>query len=65
MDEQKTLTVKELCRVLRIGQNSVYNLIHSNSFPVVKVGHSYRIPSDSFYEWLEGNHIELAAKFDR
>jgi hypothetical protein len=27
-------------------------LIHSRSFPVRKVGNSYRIPSEPFYKWL-------------
>ena len=48
----ETLTVSEVQRILKIGNNTVYNLIHSNSFLVKKVGHSYRIPATSFYHWL-------------
>ncbi len=49
-----TLTVKEVREILKIGTNSAYNLIHSKAFPVRKVGHSYRIPSESFFKWLDG-----------
>lgn len=47
-----TLTVKDVQNILNIGVNSAYALIHSKAFPVRKVGHSYRIPADSFFAWL-------------
>jgi excisionase family DNA binding protein len=56
MNEQKapaTLTVKEVQTILKLGTNSAYNLIHSKAFPVKKVGHSYRIPSEPFFKWLD------------
>ncbi|MCI8400364.1 MAG: helix-turn-helix domain-containing protein [Oscillibacter sp.] len=49
---QDTLTVKELQQILKIGTNSAYTLIHSNAFPVIKIGQSYRIPAAPFYAWL-------------
>ena len=49
----KTLTVKELQEVLKIGTNAAYNLIHSKAFPVIKIGQTYRIPAAPFYTWLE------------
>lgn len=52
MNQQQTLTVKEIREIMNIGINTAYNLIHSRAFPVKKVGHSYRIPSASFYQWL-------------
>ena len=42
---------------MKIGTNSAYNLIHSNAFPVIKVGNSYRIPKESFYAWLSQSRI--------
>ena len=48
----ETLTVKEVGEILRIGTNSAYNLIHTKSFPVLRVGNSYRIPAEPFYHWL-------------
>lgn len=47
------LTVKEIGTYLRIGTNSAYNLIHSKSFPVIKIGQSYRIPKETFLAWVE------------
>lgn len=52
METQETLTVKDIKRILQIGTNNAYALIRSNVFPVIKVGHSYRVPKDSFYEWM-------------
>ena len=49
---QDTLTVKELQQILKIGTNSAYTLIHSNAFPVIKIGQSYRIPAAPFSAWL-------------
>jgi excisionase family DNA binding protein len=49
---QDTLTIKEIREILKIGSNSAYNLIHSKAFPVIRIGHSYRIPKDPFYAWL-------------
>ncbi len=50
---QEILTVEEMRKVLKIGTNSAYNLIHSGSFPVIKIGQTYRIPAGPFYAWLE------------
>ena len=52
MEAQETLTVKDIQRILNIGVNNAYALIHANLFPVIKVGHSYRIPKDDFYAWM-------------
>jgi DNA binding domain, excisionase family len=50
---QNVLTVKEISEMLRIGSNGAYALIHSKAFPVVRIGHTYRIPEDSFFTWLK------------
>jgi len=49
------LTVKEMQGILKIGTNAAYNLIHSKAFPVIKIGQTYRIPTASFYAWLENS----------
>ena len=51
---KKALTLKEMQDILQIGTNSAYALIHSHAFPVIKIGRSYRIPAEPFYDWL--NH---------
>ena len=48
----ETLTVKQIQTILNVGSNVAYALIHSNQFPVRKIGHSYRIPAKPFYDWL-------------
>ncbi|MDR0293863.1 MAG: helix-turn-helix domain-containing protein [Oscillospiraceae bacterium] len=55
-----TLTVSEVRGILRISVNSAYNLIHSKSFPVRRVGNTYRIPAVPFYQWIGVQHPELA-----
>ena len=50
----KALTLKEMQNILQIGTNSAYCLLHSHAFPVIKIGRSYRIPAEPFYDWL--NH---------
>ena len=42
---QEILTVGELRQILKISTNTAYNLIHSGSFPVIKIGRTYRIPA--------------------
>lgn len=60
-----TLRVKDIQKILGIGQVSAYNLIHSNSFPVTKVGKNYRIPRKPFFQWMEGREgVEDAATAD-
>lgn len=55
--ECMTLRVKDIQQILGIGQVTAYNLIHSNSFPVTKVGKSYRIPRRPFFQWMEGQDV--------
>ena len=57
MGTLETLSVKDIQRILQIGSNSAYALIRSNEFPVIKVGHSYRIPKDDFYEWMHRQSV--------
>lgn len=52
-EHREMLTIKEVKAVMKIGTNAAYNLIHSKAFPVIKVGHSYRIPKESFYAWID------------
>ena len=47
------MTVREIEIFLQIGANSAYNLIHSKAFPVIRIGNSYRIPKDTFYDWFK------------
>ncbi len=53
----ETLTVQEVQKILKLGRNAVYNLIHSHSFPVIRVGNLLRIPREPFYAWLATSHV--------
>ena len=52
----ETLTVRDVQQILQLGRNGVYNLIHSNAFPVIRIGNLLRIPKEPFYEWLSKSH---------
>jgi len=54
MTEEKMLTVKEVCRKLRVSHSTVVRLIENGEIKnVVKVGNQYRIPESSFNEYLK------------
>lgn len=46
------LNIKDIQEILGIGQSKAYELVHSNTFPVIRVGALIRIPKSSFIEWL-------------
>ena len=50
--------VNDIADTLRIGRNVAYELIHSGQIRAVKVGNQYRIPRDSFIEFLNGKKDE-------
>ena len=47
------LTVGDIQRILQIGRNSAYTLLHSAVFPVIVIGRSFRIPSEPFFAWFD------------
>lgn len=49
------LTVKEIQSILRLSKNKAYELIAGSNCPfrVIKIGHVYRVPADTFWSWLE------------
>lgn len=53
--EKRTLTVKELAKVLGIGETKARELCRSKGFPVLKVGNRYLIPITRFEEWLNNS----------
>ena len=65
--ENETLTVRDnlvnyhrydedIKQILNISINAAYNLIHSKSFPVIRIGNSFRVPKEPFYEWMKSSH---------
>lgn len=55
---KKVLTVKEIQSILQISQKTAYNLVRQalttgGMFKVIKIGGVYRIPTESFLNWLD------------
>lgn len=44
--------MKTLQSVLPIGTNKLYEIVHSEGFPKIKVGRRILIPKKAFEEWL-------------
>lgn len=51
------MTVPEVQKMLRIGRSAAYRLVakgwKEKTFPVIKVGDTYRVPRDAFICWME------------
>ena len=47
--ENEILTVQDIKQILNISINAAYDLIHSKSFPVIRIGNSFRVPKEPFY----------------
>ena len=44
--------MKSLQKVLPIGKNKLYTLVHSKGFPKLTIGRRILIPKKAFEEWL-------------
>lgn len=53
--KQRTLCVEDLMKVLSVGRNTAYNLIHSGRIRSIKIGRIYRIPMEAVDEFLNSN----------
>ncbi len=47
------LTPMDIAAVLGISRNTAYELIHSEDFPILRVGKQYRASRKRFLTWLE------------
>ena len=50
--QSEVYTVADIQKLLKIGRDSAYELVKQDSFPSIKIKNQYRIPKESFYEWL-------------
>lgn len=48
-----TLSVPEVAAVLGISRAGAYQLVHSASFPKVKIGKRILVPRDKLIAWLD------------
>ena len=46
-------TVEELAKIAHVNTETIYRLIRSGELKAVKVGHSLRIKSEDFNDYLE------------
>ena len=54
-----TLSVPEVAAVPGISRAGAYELVHSASFPKVKIGKRILVPKDKLIEWLDAQ-VEVA-----
>ena len=47
------LTPMDIAAGLGISRNTAYELIHSEDFPILRVGKQYRVSRKRFLTWLE------------
>ena len=53
VSEKTCYTVQDIQSILGISRGSVYDLLKQKQFKWVKVGNGYRIPRQSFDDWLQ------------
>lgn len=46
-------TVEQVRQVLGISRPKVYELVHSEGFPVIRIGRAIRVPREALMRWLE------------
>ena len=46
------INVIDVADTLHIGRNAAYNLVNSGQIKSVKIGNQYRIPRDSFIDFI-------------
>ncbi len=52
MQESKCYTVSDIQKIMMISRPTVYELFKQKEFPVRKIGNKYRIPKETFDDWL-------------
>lgn len=46
------LTAKDLQKILKIGRDTAYALMHSKAFPSIKLGGRYYVTQEALDSWL-------------
>lgn len=59
---KKVLTAKDLQEILGICEKTAYSLIQQSlrsddMFKVIKIGRTYKIPTEPFLNWLDGESL--------
>lgn len=56
--EENILRFKDIKDILKIGKNKIYDLFNRDDFPSFKIGKSWAVTSDNFWEWLSSYRKE-------
>ena len=57
VDMNKMVGLKDAQRILKIGQNSMHDLVKSGKIPAKKVGKQWKISCKYLLDWLEENNV--------
>lgn len=47
------LSAEDVAQVLGISRANAYTLMHSKSFPTIKIGKRMTVPKDKLIEWID------------
>jgi len=47
------LTVREVSAVMGISRVGAYDLVHSDGFPIIRIGRRIAVPKAEFIKWME------------
>ncbi|HTR55603.1 MAG TPA: helix-turn-helix domain-containing protein, partial [Kofleriaceae bacterium] len=55
-NDEQVLDVEETARMLRVGRNTIYELVGRNEIPHRRLGKQIRFSRDALMSWLGGGH---------
>lgn len=47
------LTVSDLRKLLHLGRDKCYDLMHNPAFPSIRIGNRYFVQSKALFKWLD------------
>lgn len=53
MNQEKLLSIEDMCQYFGIGRNKAYELIQSDKIKAFKAGRSWRIPQQSINDYIQ------------
>lgn len=59
------LTVSDVCKKLKMGENMVYKLLKNGTIKSVRVGRKYLIPKDYIISFIKSNSYWKELKYER
>ena len=70
MGEERVLTIKEVAKLLKLAEKTVYSMAQSGELPAFKIRGQWRIPKVDFEKWMikqakAGRDERNSAKGDR